>query len=175
MQTETRRQQILTALQKSDSPISATALASQFKVSRQVIVGDIAILRASGNNISATPRGYLYTAEDDTQNSFGYIGVIACKHTASQLIEELYTVVDYGGCLIDVTIEHAIYGQISGSLAIHSRYDADLFVARVQEGEGKPLSDLTEGIHLHRIGCKDISAFLRIENALLKKGIALQK
>ncbi len=175
MQTETRRQQALEALKKSETPLSATALANQFKVSRQVIVGDIAILRALGHEITSTPRGYLYHSEKENKNTFGYTGVIACKHTDSQLLEELYTVVDYGGCLIDVTIEHTIYGQISGALAIHSRYDADLFAAKVQEGTGKPLSDLTYGIHLHRIGCKDNATFLRIENALLKKGIALEK
>ncbi|WP_324822490.1 transcription repressor NadR [Sinanaerobacter sp. ZZT-01] len=175
MQTKTRRDQIIAALQESETPISATTLASQFNVSRQVIVGDIAILRASGNNIASTPRGYLYHSDNNDKMPFEYVGVIACKHTFSQLIEELYTVVDYGGSLIDVTIEHAIYGQISGALAIHSRYDADLFATKVQSGEGKPLSDLTEGIHLHRIGCKDVSTFLRIENALLKKGIALHK
>lgn len=175
MQTSKRREQILNTLLQSDRPISATSLASLFQVSRQVIVGDIALLRASGNDISATPRGYLYVKEDDMKTPFGYVGMIACKHTNSKLLEELYTVVDNGGCLIDVTIEHAIYGQISGALAIHSRYDANLFAERVREGAGKPLSDLTEGIHLHRIGCKDHSTFLRIENALSKKGIALQE
>lgn len=56
MRAEERRQAIRELLQRAKQPVSATALAAQFSVSRQIIVGDIALLRAAGADISATPR-----------------------------------------------------------------------------------------------------------------------
>ena len=52
-----RRRAVARALEEADGPVSAAALAERFSVSRQIIVGDIALLRAAGADISATPRG----------------------------------------------------------------------------------------------------------------------
>ena len=59
MRAEERRQAIRELLQNSKQPVSASVLAARFAVSRQIIVGDIALLRAAGADISATPRGYV--------------------------------------------------------------------------------------------------------------------
>ena len=59
MQREKRKDNIIQKLQSTDSPVSASSLAKEFGVSRQIIVGDIAILRAEGHDISSTPRGYV--------------------------------------------------------------------------------------------------------------------
>ena len=170
MNTQTRRKEILILLAGSKTPISASSLAEHFSVSRQIIVGDIALLRAGGHNIVATPRGYTLEAEE---NSFPYVGIIACKHTSEQLLDELYTVVDFGGTVIDVTIEHGIYGQISGQLNISSRYDADLFAKSVSGNGDKPLSTISGGIHLHKIGCKSEDIFNLIKDSLSEKNIVL--
>lgn len=173
---EKRRERIVEVLANQEEAISATTLASQFEVSRQIVVGDIALLRASGHQISSTPKGYIYQADMQPENKFDYIGILACCHTrGEQMATELYTGVDFGGVWIDVSIEHSIYGQITAPLDIHSRYDADLFMEKVQKFSGKPLSDLTGGIHVHRIGCSDERVFLRIENALREKGILLNE
>ena len=63
MNAESRRQAILNQLAQANAPLSASALATRFSVSRQIIVGDIALLRAAGADISATPRGYLLHQE----------------------------------------------------------------------------------------------------------------
>jgi transcriptional regulator of NAD metabolism len=167
-----RRNQIIEIMKNLDSPVSASALAKQFNVSRQVIVGDIALLRASGINILATPTGYAFENEKEIY-AYGYIGTIACRHDDERLIEELYAIVDFGGTIIDVTIEHTAYGQISGQLDISSRLDADLFINKIKISNVKPLSDLTDGIHLHRIGCRDKSVFDLILSNLIDRGIAL--
>lgn len=170
MDAKQRRKEIIKALKGSDMPISASSLAGQLSVSRQIIVGDVAILRASGINIISTPRGYQY--HDADESTFPYEGLIACRHTPDQLQDELYTIVDYGGTAINVSIEHPLYGQLSGALNISSRYDADLFLKQVREEENaKPLSLLTNGIHLHQIGCKDQMTFARIKEILMEKGI----
>ena len=49
MHAQDRRQAILDTLRRSGGPVSASALAEQFSVSRQIIVGDIALLRAAGS------------------------------------------------------------------------------------------------------------------------------
>ena len=132
------------------------------------------MLRASGAQISATPRGYIL--ESNPSSPFAYEGILACKHSSDQLCDELYTIVDFGGFVIDVTIEHSLYGQLSGVLNIGSRYDADLFLKQVQDTENaKPLSALTGGIHLHRIGCKGQETFILIKQALIEKGICFSE
>ncbi|MBK5246044.1 MAG: transcription repressor NadR [Peptostreptococcaceae bacterium] len=167
-----RRNQIIDAIKDSTSPVSASILAAQLNVSRQIIVGDIALLRASGHNISATPKGYVFE-NDENQPAFGYTGIIACKHDEKKLIEELYAIVDLGGTIIDVTIEHSTYGQISGRLDISSRRDVDEFINKLKLSQSKPLSDLTDGIHLHRIGCRDECTFDLIVKDLVEREIAL--
>lgn len=165
-----RRNQIIEIIKNSKKPISATTLAKQFNVSRQIIVGDIALIRASGTNIAATPRGYLY--EHNTNND-EY--VIVVKHNNEQLAEELYTIVDLGGSIIDVSVEHPIYGLLCGKLHLYNRYDVDQFIKRTQEENAKPLSCLTEGIHLHTIRCYDKDIYNRIIHALDEKGLLLNK
>lgn len=175
MNTNTRRDKILEILKGAHAPISAGVLAKQLHVSRQIIVGDVALLRASGEDISSTARGYLYQAFHKEEESFGYVGLILCRHADDALRQELYCVVDYGGCLIDVLIDHPLYGQITGILDIRSRYDADQFADRVEKGEGSPLSALTDGLHLHHIGCRDEKAFRLILSALKKEGILAEQ
>ena len=63
MNAKERRQAILEQLKRAEKPVSATALARQYGVSRQIIVGDVALLRAGGEPISATPRGYVLDRE----------------------------------------------------------------------------------------------------------------
>jgi transcriptional regulator of NAD metabolism len=170
MNTQTRRQNILNKLISAEKPISASTLASELQVTRQVIVGDVALLRASGYDIIATPRGYVL---ENHQESHPYVGIVACKHDQEQLPLELYTIVDYGGTAIDVTIEHSIYGQLSGSLNISSRYEADLFVENVSGDCNKPLCSLSGGIHLHKIGCKNEEIFNIIKEKLKEAGVLL--
>lgn len=170
MNAQNRRKKILIKLINSQVPVSASSLADEFKVSRQIIVGDIALLRAGGHDITATPRGYVLEGEE---TSHPFVGIIACKHTSKQLHEELYTIVDFGGTVIDVTIEHSIYGQLSGQLNISSRYEADLFVESVSGESDKPLSTISGGIHLHKIGCKTEEIFEMIKSKLEEKGFIL--
>lgn len=169
MNAKERRASIITALKAADSAVSASALAARLSVSRQVIVGDIALLRASGMKISATPRGYIL--EESHTSAFPFTGLLTCKHTPSQTRDELYTIVDFGGYIIDVIVEHPIYGQLAGPLDIASRHDVDIFIEHLAAHEtAQPLSVLTGGVHVHKIGCRSEENFNLIENALKEKG-----
>ena len=42
--------------------------------------------------------------------------VVAVKHTDEQMRDELYCIVDAGAKVLDVIVEHELYGQISVDL-----------------------------------------------------------
>ncbi len=169
MNGDERRNKILSRLNESSAPISANALASEFSVTRQIIVADIALLRASGEAITAKSRGYILDRRDS-----GIIKRIAVKHNEKELLDELYTVVDNGGIVIDVIVEHSVYGKISAELNLSSRYDVDVFINKVNSTGANPLSILTEGFHLHTISVKSDDAFQRISSALSKMNILIE-
>ena len=168
MNTEERRKNVVKAISSSDSPISAATLAQKFNVSRQIIVGDVALLRAEGTDIVATPRGYILESMEG--GGHPYIGTVAVKHDSDGTRREMYIVADHGGTVIDVTVEHSVYGQLSGHLNISSRIEVDEFCEKTAKENSKPLSDLTHGIHTHRIGCPNKDIFDRIRAALEKEG-----
>ena len=144
-------------------PVSAAALAERFSVSRQIIVGDIALLRASGLDIVATPRGY------QLGESSGLLRTVACIHTAQETEQELLAMVDNGCTVIDVVVDHPLYGQITGQLSLSSRYDVRQFVEKAQHAA--PLSSLTQGVHLHNLRCPSEEAFHRVQEDLAALGL----
>ncbi len=164
MTVNQRREDIVKTLKDSSVSISATTLAEKFSVTRQIIVGDIALLRARGINIEATPRGYII---ENKQNS-NYI--IACNHSAKELKDELYTIVDMGCAVIDVIVEHSVYGQITGRLHIYSRRDVDNFLEKMEESGARPLSVINENTHLHTVSCPSKEHYDDLIKELEKKG-----
>ena len=167
MHAEERRTRLLEILQDKNEYQNAARLAQELGVSRQIIVSDVAILRERGWDIISTPRGYLL----DERSDWGYSGTVACRHDEEGVRKEFYIVVDNGGAVIDISVEHPIYGQITARLDIRSRYDADLFIDRCREEKAVLLSALTDGLHLHRIGVQRREDFLRIRAALKEAGI----
>ena len=161
MDSEARREALAERLRGAEGPLSAVALARELNVSRQVIVGDVALLRAGGLDITATPRGYLLP-----RPPAGIKCVFACRHRADQMAEELNAMVDQGCTVLDVIVEHPIYGQLTGPLRLSSRYDVAQFVARCREQAAAPLSQLTEGVHLHTVLCPDRGTAGRVREAL---------
>lgn len=171
MNAAERRETITNLLAAATGPLSATLLAAQCGVSRQIIVGDIALLRAAGHAVLATPRGYVLETPPASP-AYAECSVV-CRHDNARMLEELYTVVDLGGAVIDVTVEHAVYGQLCGQLHIFSRFDADAFARRIAESDVRPLCNLTGGIHLHRIRAADDSALRRVIQGLQERGFLL--
>ena len=171
MNAAQRRESILEKLSAAKAPVSASALAGQLGVSRQIVVGDVALLRAGGAQIDATPRGYqLHPAEK------GFTGILACVHsTEDEMRTELYTVVDQGGVVVDVTVENSLYGELCGNLNIASRYDVDNFIRQAKDTPECLLSRMTGGVHLHTLHFPDAGTFQRIKKALDEKGILYRK
>lgn len=168
MNSAERRMAILEELKRAGSPLSATALAKQLAVSRQVIVGDVALLRAGGEEIIATARGYVMAQPGEGRRT------VVCRHRPEEMRRELELMVDYGCTVEDVVVEHAVYGQISGRLDVSSRYEVNEFIRRVSEGDAKPLSDLTAGIHTHTLRCPDEQVFAELLDALRDAGFLVE-
>ncbi|MBL1226739.1 transcription repressor NadR [Enterococcus sp. BWR-S5] len=165
-----RRSEILSVLEAAEAPVSAGKLAAKFVVSRQIIVGDVALLRAAGHEIVATARGYLLEQKEET----AFVRKIACQHQPNQTEEELSCIVALGGEVLDVIVEHPIYGELTGNLRVRTQEDVKRFIDSYKRSNASLLSELTAGIHLHTIRCEDEKALEKIKQALLEKGILYQ-
>ena len=169
MNASQRRAHILDYLRAAQAPLSATALAQRLSVSRQIIVGDVALLRASGEGVIATPRGYVLDRPRP-----GLTRTVACLHSGADMERELTLVVDQGCTVVNVIVEHPVYGQLTGPLDLSSRYDILEFIRKVEENAARPLSALTDGIHLHTLRCPDERAFERAAAALAAEGVLVK-
>ena len=169
MNAAQRREYIMERLNGSTQPISATALAGELSVSRQIIVGDVALLRAAGEAVIATPRGYVVERHKSGQRH-----IVACRHDNTGMEQELNLMVDHGCTVENVIVEHSVYGQLIGRLDISSRYDVGDFIRKVEESGAKPLSNLTGGIHLHSILCPNEEVYRALLAALRTAGLLVE-
>jgi len=170
MNSAERRDKILEILKTEREPVKGNRLADVFGVTRQVIVQDIAILRAEGIKILSTPQGYILSLNYKGK----YTKVIASKHYFDRTEEELNTIVDNGGKVLDVIVEHPLYGEIKGLLMISSRYDVERFMENVKNAKATLLSSLTEGVHLHTVEANSKEVLDRIEKKLKEKGFFVE-
>lgn len=163
-----RRQEILNSLRKAAAPVSGTSLANQFSVSRQVIVQDMAILRAEGHDLIATTRGYVL-------NTPSYVSrTVKAFHSSEEIEDELNAVVDQGGVVEDVFVHHKVYGELRAGLHITSRRDVERFAAEIRSGKSAPLKDVTSGYHYHTILADSEETLDLIVEELKKKGYLCQ-
>lgn len=165
-----RRRRILEWMQRHPSPVRGSELAARFVVSRQCIVQDIAILRAGGMDILATPRGYRLP---DT-SKLEHHEILACDHPAERTEEELNILVDHGVKVIDVIVEHPLYGELRGSLMIESRADVQDFLEQMRMKKASLLSSLTGGVHLHTVEAHRAEMVTRAKAQLRERGFLLK-
>jgi transcriptional regulator of NAD metabolism len=165
-----RRRRIVERMRALGGPVRGGELAKHFRVSRQCLVQDVAILRAGGEEIVATPRGYrLPLAAPHAHRA-----ILACEHPPERTKEELQTLVDHGVKVLDVIVEHPVYGELRGSLMIESRTDVDDFLEQVRASQAELLSSLTHGVHLHTVEAARPESISRAKAALRARGILLK-
>ena len=171
MTGDERRNKILLKLQETTTPLPGTALAKEFHVSRQIIVQDIALMRAENHRILSTNKGYLLRSEitDDTQPK----RVFFVKHTAEQIQDEFNAVIELGGKILDVAVEHELYGQIRVDLLIENAADAADFCEKFQNCRDNPLNVLTDNCHYHTVSAPSEKLLDLIEDELRRKNILL--
>ena len=166
-----RRGAILEQLHSSEGPVSGVALARAAGVSRQVIVQDIALMRANGHDVIATARGYVLR---EAGHAAVPTRLVKVHHTVDQLEEELCCVVDLGGAVLNVMVNHRVYGKITADLDIRSRRDVARYLEGIRSGKSVPLMTVTSGYHFHRIAAETESDLDDIEAALAAKGFLAQ-
>ncbi len=168
MDTDIRRKQILHLLESQQKPVSGTVLSGLFQVSRQVIVQDIALLRADNKNILSTNKGYvLYKLPNLEENKRR---VFRVQHNKEETGDELRCIVDNGVHILDVSVDHDLYGQISADLIINNRADVNEFLFKMNQSTDRPLKELTGSIHYHTVEADDKMILDRIEKELSEKG-----
>lgn len=170
MEGTKRREQLMKILNEQTEPVSGGELSRLLGVSRQVIVQDITLLRATGSTIFSTTKGYLILHSDEPRVK----RIFKVRHTTDQIEDELCTFVDNGGKILDVVVNHEIYGDIATALTIRNRQDVYDFVKKVNEKKIVPLKDLTAGIHQHTVVADSEETLDRIERALKDKGYLYQ-
>lgn len=159
-----RREEILKLLRDSDKPIAGMELARRLGVSRQIIVQDMALIRANGTQIVSTNRGYLVSERTDT-----YRRVFKVIHTDAQVEEELNLFVDHGGKVEDVFVFHKVYGVIRAEMNIRSRQDVKRYMEEISGGKSTNLKNLTSDYHYHTILAEDVQTLNLIQQELARK------
>ena len=165
MSGEERRGKIIQALKHSDKAVSATTLAKEFDVSRQVIVQDVALLRANGKNIFSTNRGYLIQEDEETTRVF------KVQHEDDEVEKELTTIVDLGGTVEDVFVYHKVYGVLRAEMNIKSRMDIRNYMEEIRSGKSSLLKNVTSGYHYHTVRAERVEILDMIQEELQKKGL----
>lgn len=168
MKAEIRRNEILSLIGNSENPVPAGVIAERFAVSRQVIVQDIAILRANGYDITATNRGYVLNSKAQCSRVF------KCRHSFEQIVDEGALVIESGGRIEDISVNHRIYGKIAARLDLHNRMHVEELYRSLVSGASKPLMSVTDGYHYHTVSADSEEVLNDIEEKLRKAGFLIE-
>ena len=155
-------------MRNAEGPVSGERLAKSLGVSRQVIVQDIALLRAADHDILATNRGYLYTASSEAGRVFHV------NHKNEEMEEELNIRVDFGATVVDVFVEHKPYGELSAPLNIRTRKGVSDFLESIRSGHSSPLMTITCGDHYHTVKADSEKTLDEIEEELDRHGFLVR-
>ena len=168
MEKESRLKKILEILEKESSPVSGSKIAKLLGVTRQVVVQDVAVLKSRSFNIISTARGYIFNAKRPS-----FTRLFAVKHSKAEIYKELSLIVENGGEIIDIIIEHPVYGELKGNLNIRTAEDIKIFVSAMETANAEPLLTISKGVHLHTVGATSEEALNKIEEMLRKEGMLI--
>lgn len=164
MKSSERRKSLITLLLNSQEPLSGGDLAEKFGVSRQIIVGDIAVLRASGYEIISTHHGYIVHGTPLVERVF------KVRHSREQTEDELSLIVGLGGTVVDVFVWHKVYGKLEAKLNIFSDMHIRQFIEGVRSGKSTELMNITGGYHYHTVRAESEEILDSIYSALEERG-----
>lgn len=168
MKAEKRRAEILSLIGNSDQPVPASILKDKFQVSRQVIVQDVAILRANGYDVIATNKGYTISAAAQASRVF------KCRHTLEELLSEGELILSLGGAIENIFVNHRVYGRITARLDLKTKTDVEELYRSLVSGASKPLMSVTDGYHYHTVYAESEEVLNDIECALREKGYLIE-
>ena len=171
MNVEERRNKIIELLKNANEPISGNEFAQQLHVTRQIVVSDIALLKANNRNIISTNKGYLLVHDSKIKKPKRTFCIF---HEDKNIKKEFEIILKHHGSICDVIVEHEIYGPITVDLIIHSEEDALKFLDKMSQSDAKPLSYLTSGIHYHTIEAFTEFELDQIQQDLANHGFLIQ-
>ena len=163
MKAEIRRKEIASLLLSADSAVSGGELSKKLGVSRQIIVNDIALLKAAGYEILSTHKGYVIQSSPSVER------VLKVKHSSTHTEDELKSIVELGGTIVDVYVWHKVYGKIEAPMNIFSNYQIEKFIEGIRSGKSVELMNITGGYHYHTIRADSIEILDKIEEVLKNK------
>lgn len=164
MKADERRKEIIDILLMSQKAVSGKELSEKLGASRQIIVNDIAILRAQNYDIISTHQGYIINNENKCERVF------KLRHTSAQTEDELRTIVDLGGTVVDVFVWHKVYGRIEAKLNIFSHRSIQQFMDGIKTGKSTELMNVTSGYHYHTVKAESEQTLDKIQQSLSDKG-----
>lgn len=164
MKVTERRKAIVNLLLSSTEPVSGGKLSEEFGVSRQIIVQDITVLKGSGYDILSTHNGYVIQKSPLKERVFKLF------HTTEQTEDELNTIVELGGTVVDVFVWHKVYGKMSAPLNVFSALHIKQFIEGVRTGKSSELMNITGGYHYHTVRAEAEEILDNIGKALEEKG-----
>lgn len=165
MKGQERRERIIQIIKESEKPVAGTILAKELGVSRQVIVQDMALIRANGQNILSTHRGYILQEKEQPSRVF------KVYHAGEQVEEELNLFVDLGGKVEDVFVYHKVHGVIQAKLCIKSRREVQNYLREISSGSSTQLLNLTAGYHYHTVTAESEEILDMIQEELTVQGM----
>ena len=167
MNAEERRKKIIKTLITSPTPVTGGQLASLLGVSRQIIVQDVAMLKAAGHDILSTHYGYVLQRPPYEERVF------KMKHTREETEDELTSIVNLGGVIVNVFVWHKVYGRIEASLNISTPLHIKQFMEGVRSGKSTELMSITGGYHYHTVRAESKEVLQAIADTLAQKGYLL--
>jgi uncharacterized protein len=171
---EGRRARLTAILRARSDAVPGGELARLLGVSRQVVVQDIAVLRAAGATVVPSPRGYLWRPSDDGLERAGRVRArVAVRHSQAETATELHALVAAGVRVVDVVVEHPLYGELRGYLDLGTPEEVDAWVESLARHQASLLSVLTGGVHLHTLEATDPLALTEARDRLAALGFLL--
>ena len=164
MKGKERRKEIAALIMAAEKPVSGSALSERLGVSRQIIVQDIAMLRAEGYDVLSTHQGYVIAKGPFAERVF------KLRHTSEQTEDELTTIVTMGGTVVNVFVWHKVYGKVEANLNIFSERSIAQFMDGIKSGKSKELMHITEGYHYHTVRADSEQVLDEIGRVLDEKG-----
>lgn len=164
-----RRFEILALLEGATGPISGAEIARRCGVSRQVIVNDIALLRREGNEVISTHHGYVLARHGGPCRRLYKV----C-HDETRVQEELYAIIDLGGIVEDVIVNHRFFGKIEAKLGLSSRREARRFIDEITHSKSTLLCKTTSGYHFHHVSADSDEILDEIAAELQRLGLTAE-
>ena len=169
MKLKERRKSLITFLLSEQRPVTGSELSERFGVSRQIIVQDITALKAEGCDILSTHHGYVVKKAPYAERVF------KVHHAPHHTKDELSCIVGLGGTVVNVFVEHELYGRIEAKLDIFSKDHIDTFMERIRNGESNELMRITGGFHFHTVRADSEEILDVIEEALKERDYLITK